>query len=460
MLKKSQLYNHQKQGVELILENNNFGLFMDMGLGKTATCLTAVDELINGDLSVDKVLVTAPKRVTESTWLQEAENWEHLTGLTFSLVAGTERQRIKALHEEANIYLVSRDNIAWLCAHYGGLSLPFDMLIVDESSSYKNHKSQRFKALKRALSSFSRVVILTGTPAPNGMAQLWPQIYLLDQGERLGKTITNFRESYLYAEKQHGHIVHKYGCTQKAKEEITAKISDIVISMEQADYLDLPPFVENDIKISMPDRLRKQYKDFEREKVLELYGDGGEITAANAAALSNKLLQFANGTVYDEDREAHEVHSLKLDELERLIEDAQGSPILVAYTYRSDMARILKKLKNYGAIKLETDEHIRAWNRGEVPVMLMHPASGGHGLNLQHGGHQIIWYGNTWDLELLQQFNHRLKRPSQKNNVIITKLITSGTFDENVVTAQKRKGDEQQALIEAVKFRIAEYIKP
>lgn len=459
MLQKEQLYPHQKQCVDLIVDNTHFGLFLDMGLGKTATCLTAVNDLMYSDLLINSVLVVAPKRVVESTWMQEADKWEHLNHLTFSLIAGNEKKRIQALKKPADIHLISRDNISWLCALHGGSMLPFDMLIIDESSSFKNHKSQRFKALKMVQASLDRVVTLTGTPAPKGVVNLWSQMYLLDRGNRLGRNISIFRENYLYVKNSNGRVVYEYGCTEKSHNLIIEKISDIVVSMNQKDYLGLPDFTENEIVIDMPEKLKKSYKDFEREKVLELFGDGEDITAANAAALSNKLLQFANGAIYDEDKNVHEVHNLKLDRLEEMVEEAQGSPMLVAYTYKSDLDRIMKRLKNHNPVQMKNDDDIRRWNKGEISVMLLHPASAGHGLNLQEGGHLITWFGNTWDLELLQQLNHRLKRPGQKNSVVINKLITKGTIDPRVVAAQKSKDEVQKSLIEAVKYSISQYVK-
>jgi len=459
MRTQSQLYKHQTHGVNLVLDNSHFGLFLDMGLGKTATTLTAINTLIYEDLDITKVLIVAPKRVVESVWMQEAQEWEHLKHLTFSLVAGDAGRRMQALKKPADVYLISRDNIVWLCGIYGGAGLPFDMLVIDESSSFKNPSSQRFKALKLTQPSFKRVIILTGTPSPNGLLDLWPQMYLLDRGARLCKTITAYKEAFFYAAKQNGHIVYKYGCSEENTTKITELIADIVVSMKQEDYIDLPEFIENIVKIEMPPAVRREYLAFEREKVLELFAeDGTQITAANAAALNTKLLQYANGAVYDSERGVHEVHNLKLEALEDIMEAAQGKPVLVAYTFRSDLSRILEKFKKYSPRQLKTDDDIKDWNAQKIPLLLLHPASGGHGLNLQAGGHIIVWYGNTWDLELEQQLNRRLKRPNQKNNVIINKLVVSGTMDEDVIAAQKRKDVLQSGLMEAVKFRISQYI--
>lgn len=460
MRKKTDLYAHQRAGVNLLLENSHFGLFLDMGLGKTATTLTAINTLIYEDLAIQNVLIVAPKRVAESVWIQEAQEWAHLKHLRFSLIAGDARKRSQALQQKADVYLISRDNIAWLCGLFGGSGLPFDMLVIDESSSFKNHASARFKSLRLAQPHFKRVAILTGTPSPNGMLDLWAQIYLLDRGARLGRTITAYREAFFYADKQRGHIVYKYGCSDENKKRITELISDAVISMKQEDYLTLPEMIENIVKIDMPPEVAREYKDFEREKVLELFSaEGAQITAANAAALNNKLLQYANGAIYDAEGAFHEVHALKLDALEEIMEQAQGQPVLVSYTYKSDRDRILKRFKKYGPRTLENDQTIKDWNAGRINLLLMHPASGGHGLNLQAGGHIIVWFGNTWDLEQEQQLNRRLKRPGQKNNVIVNKLVVSGTMDERVIKAQKHKDADQAQLMEAVKFLISKYLK-
>ena len=459
MRQEKDLYPHQQAGVELILTNAHYGLLLDMGLGKTATVLTAANKLIYEDLELRKVLVIAPKRVAESVWMQEAQEWEHLTHLKFSLIAGNAKKRTEALKKDADVYLISRDNIAWLCGLFGGSNLPFDMLAVDESSSFKNASSQRFKALRLVQPSFSRVVMLTGTPSPKGMIDLWPKIYLLDRGTRLGKTITAYREAFFYPAKQNGHIIYQYGCTEESRLKITDAISDIVVSMKQEDYIDLPECIENEVKIYMPENVEREYKEFEREKVLELFNeDDTQITAANAAALNTKLLQYANGAVYDGEGDFHAVHDLKLDTLADIMEEAQGNPVLVAYTFKSDLARIMERFKKYKPRKLEGDQDIRDWNDGKLSMFLLHPASGGHGLNLQAGGHIIVWYGNTWDLELEQQLNRRLKRPGQKNNVIINKLVVVGTMDEDVIAAQKRKDAVQSSLMDAVKYRISQYL--
>lgn len=457
MLDKGDMYPYQVNVKNLIVENTHFGLFMQMGLGKTVSTLSAVEELINELLDIETVLVVAPKRVVEDVWPPELEKWSHLSGLSHELIAGTPAKRRAALKRKADIYLISRDLLAWLIAEFGGLKLPFDMLVVDESSSFKNPTSLRFKALKPVLPCFSRVVILTGTPRPKGLQDLWSQIYLLDRGARLGKTITQFREAFLYAAKSQGYIVHQYGSTKASEDRVTELISDIVVSMKQEDYLDLPEFTERDRIIKLDDATAARYKEFEREKVLELMDSGDTITALNAGALVNKLLQYANGAVYNENKEAIEVHSLKLDALEDMAADAQGEPILVAYSYQSDRDRILKRLKKYGAEVFTGGDQVKRWNAREIPLLLMHPASGGHGLNLQHGGNQIVWFGNSWDLELVDQLNHRLKRPGQDKSVIITRLVCEGTQDERVIRSQAEKRTGQDALMDSVNYLLSRY---
>jgi len=443
------LHHYQVTAVDHIMENSKCGLFLDMGLGKTVATLTAINRLIFEEVEVEKVLVIGTKRVAESVWKQEARKWAHLRDLKISIVAGTPAERVAALKVPAHIYTIGRDNVQWLCAHYGGSRLPFDMEVIDESSSFKNHKSQRFKALR--LVYFPRAVILTGTPAPNSLIDLWPQMYLLDKGERLGKTISAYRRNFFKPGQMNGHIVYNYRLRENSDEEIYEAIEDICISMKSEDYLDLQEAVENNILIEMPPKLAAEYKDFEREKVLELFTADEPITVASAAALNNKLLQFANGAVYDEDKEYHVVHDLKLDVLEELMEAANGKPVLLAYTYKSDALRIEKRLKKYKPRRLKTDEDILDWNAGKIQLLIMHPASGGHGLNLQDGGNIIIWFGQTWSLELLEQLNARLDRQGQAEQVVINKLILKGTMDMQVIARQESKADGQNALMEAVK---------
>lgn len=352
--------------------------------------------------------------------------------------------------------MVSRDNIAWLTGFYGGSFMPFDMLVIDESSSFKNHASVRFKALKNVQACFSRVVILTGTPAPNGLIDLWPQIWLLDRGERLGKTITFYRDNY-FSKKYSGF---GYAPIAGADDRIHSRIKDICMSLKSEDYLELPERIDTFINVVLPDEVKRRYEVFEREKVLEMLSDFGdaEITAMNAAALSNKLLQFAGGAVYDENREVHEVHDCKLDACEEFIEAANGKPVFIAYSYKHELERLLVRLKKYKPVKLETQQHIKDWNAGKIKVMLAHPASASHGLNLQEGNTSALWFSLNWSLELYQQFNKRLHRQGRKYPVVIGHLIAQGTEDETVRAALDRKTNTQEVLMAAVKAKIKKHL--
>lgn len=472
-LTESNLHNYQKACVEHIIDNRYCGVFLDMGLGKTVSTLTAINYLMNDYCEINSVLVIAPKRVTESVWQEEAEKWDHLRYLRFSKIIGSEAKRIEALKTKAEIYLISRDNVAWLCAYYGGAKLPFDMVVIDELSSFKSYKSLRFQALRNARPYLKRLVGLTGTPAPNGLIDLWPQIYLMDRGERLEKTISRYREKYFKPGRTNGHVVYNYILGSNSEELIHEKISDICISMKAEDYLRMPERTENFIKLNMPEDLKKKYADFEKDKILEMMtetveeqDENGnivfvekpvEINAVNAAALSNKLLQFANGAVYDDKRGVHPIHDIKLEALKELIEDANGKPVLVAWTFQFDRDRIKEYLKKYKPRELKTAQDIKDWNDGKIQVMLAHPASAGHGLNLQAGGNIIIWYGQTWSLELYQQFNARLYRQGQKNGVIINHLILKGTHDEDVISSLKNKDRRQNDLMDSIKAKIEKY---
>jgi len=458
MLKETDLHEYQKKAVEHIITHRYCGLFLEMGLGKTVSTLTAVEKLMYDYLEVSSVLVIAPKRVAETVWEEEAQNWEHLRHLTFSKIVGTEKKRIEALHRKADIHIVSRDNIAWLCTVCAS-SLPFDMVVIDELSSFKNHQSQRFKALRLARPWIKRVVGLTGTPAPNGLIDLWPQIYLMDRGERLGKTITQFRARYFTPGKSNGYIVYNYNLQGGAEQAIRDKISDICISMQAVDYLQMPMLTSNIVKLKMPKEIADSYKQFEKDNVLKLISADTEITALNAAGLSNKLLQFANGAIYDEDKNVYPIHDIKLDALEEIIEEACGKPVLVAWTYQFDRDRILERFKKLKPRQLKTSQDIADWNAGKVQLMLAHPASAGHGLNLQAGGNIIVWFGLTWSLELYQQFNARLYRQGQKQGVIIHHLVMLDTHDEDVMRALHSKDKIQLSLMNSIKAKIDKYIK-
>lgn len=473
MLTERNLHNYQNACVEHIIDNPFCGVFLDMGLGKTVSTLTAINYLMNDYCEINTVLVIAPKRVAESVWEEEAVKWEHLKHLRFSKIIGSEAKRIEALKAKADIYIISRDNIAWLCALYGGGKLPFDMAVIDELSSFKSYKSLRFKALRSSRPYLKRLVGLTGTPAPNGLIDLWPQIYLMDRGDRLEKTITRYREKYFRPGRTNGNVVYSYSLLENSEAQIHNKISDICISMKAEDYLQMPIRTDNFIKLRMPEALKKQYQDFEKDKVLELIKPEQEyleeidkwvdkpveISIANATALSNKLLQFANGAIYDENRGVHPIHDIKLEALKEIVENSQGQPILVAWTFQFDRDRIKEALKAYGPRELKTNKDIEDWNAGKIPVLLAHPASAGHGLNLQAGGSIIVWYGQTWSLELYQQFNARLYRQGQENHVIINHLILEGSHDEDVINALKSKDKKQNSLMENIKAKIDKYKK-
>lgn len=459
MLTKSQMHNYQRVVTNHIINNTHCGALIDMGLGKTVSTLTAAKFLLHEDLDVDVVVVVAPKRVAETVWSDELDKWEHLKGLRLSKICGTEKQRKEALRAKADIYTVGRDNLAWLYGQFGGAFFPGKkvMLVIDESSSFKNYDSKRFKVLKMIQAHFHRVVLLTGTPAPNGLMDLWAQIWLLDRGRRLGQSITFYRQNY-FTKKYSGH---GYDLRPEADSMIHEKLKDICISMKSEDYLELPERIDTFINIDFPPDLMKRYNDFEREKVLEMFSDTSdvEITAMNAASLSNKLLQFAGGAIYDEEKVVHEIHDLKLQAAEEFIEAANGKPVLIAYTYKHELDRLLERLKAYKPVKMETDQHIKDWNSGRIRVMLLHPASGGHGLNLQEGYTCALWYSLNWSLELYQQMNKRLHRQGRKYPVNIGHLIARGTDDEKVVLSLDGKRDTQDLLMESVKAKIAKYLK-
>lgn len=454
------IYNpwpYQDFATKHVIANPFSGLFLDMGLGKTVSTLTAVDQLMFDSCEVSKVLVIAPKRVAEDTWVTEAAKWDHLKHLRISVVLGTERQRKEALKAKADIYVINRENVAWLVGFYQS-AFPFDMVVIDELSSFKSAKSIRFKSLRMVRPLIKRVVGLTGTPAPNGLIDLWPQLYLLDQGERLGKTITRYRENYFTPGRHNGQVVFDYKLKAESEQMIYDKIGDICISMKAKDYLSLPERITRDVEIHLPAAIKEKYDEFERDQILALE-NLEDISAVNAAALTNKLLQFANGAVYDANKDWHTVHNAKLEALEEIVEAANGQPVLVFYSYKHDLERIQKKLKAYKPRMLDSRGDIQEWNEGKIQLLLAHPASAGHGLNLQAGGNIIVWFGLTWSLELYQQANARLDRQGQTKPVIVHRLIVAGTMDEDVSKSIERKTAGQDALMDAVKVRIEKYKK-
>lgn len=426
-----------------------------MGMGKTVSTLTAVDELLFlGD--VNKILVIAPLRVAEDTWSTEVQKWGHLKHLKISKILGTKSNRERALMADADIYVTNRENVDWL-VKYCFNRWPFDMCVIDELSSFKSSKAKRFRSLKKVRPYFKRIVGLTGTPAPNSLIDLWPQVYLLDGGKRLGKTIGSYREQYFTPGNRNQFVVYNWNLKEGAGEAIENKISDICVSMKAKDYLDLPERIDNVIEINLPEKAKNKYKELEKDLVLELGKE--DITAANAAVLTNKLLQMSNGAIYSENKSVVEIHDEKLKALLEIIEAANGKPVLVFYSFKHDFNRIVKFLasKKLKAVGLKDSTDIKKWNKGEIPILLIHPASAGHGLNLQYGGNIIVWFGLTWSLELYQQANARLHRQGQKETVVINHIIAKGTVDEDVMKSLGNKEVNQNILLEAVKARLEKY---
>lgn len=398
----------------------------------------------------------APKKVAEGTWTKEAAKWDHTKMLRVSPVLGSQAKRIRALNTPADLYVINRENVCWLVDYYRN-AWPFDMVVIDESSSFKSHSAKRFKALAGISSRISRMVELTGTPSPNGLADLWSQVYLLDGGERLGKRYSQFRERYFQPDKRGADgMVYSYEAKPGTEESILAKISDICISMKAEDYLELPDLTYHEVPVELDKKSWKAYQDLERKMILELPEDDELISVTSAAALSNKLLQLANGAVYDEDRQVHEVHDCKIEAFLELVESLQGKPVLVFYNYQHDRERILKALAKSGLRirELKTAQDEDDWNAGRIDILLTHPASSAYGLNLQQGGNHVIWFGLTWNYELYTQANKRLHRQGQANKVIIHHLVSTGTRDEDVMTALKRKDDVQNWVMESLKARI------
>lgn len=425
-------------------------------MGKTISTLTAVKELLHDYFDVQRVLIIAPLRVAKYTWTDEIEKWEHINHLKTSQILGSKEERLAALEKRADIYIINRENVVWLVEHFKN-KWPFDMVVIDELSSFKSNKSKRFRALRKVRPLIKRIVGLTGTPSPNGLIDLWPQLYLLDQGERLGKTITGYRDRYFTpgASNPAKHVVYEWIPKPEAEENIYNKIGDICVSMKSVDYLDVPERIDHTVGVRLSNKARKKYEQLEKDLLLPF--EESDVVADTAAVLSNKLLQIANGAIYDENEEVQHVHDEKLDALEELIEQANGKPVLVFYNFRHDLERMQKRLKD--AVKFETDEHFKAWNRGEIPILLTHPASAGHGLNMQEGGNTIIWFGLNWSLELYQQANARLHRQGQEQSVNVYHLIVENSIDERVMKAIKNKSVSQDDLMEAVKAQIDKYKK-
>lgn len=435
---------YQVRATEWVLSHEGAAVFLDMGMGKSVITLTAVDGLLSiGE--AEKVLVIAPLRVAQDTWTREAAKWDHTRHLRIAKVLGSESQRIAALKETAEIYVINRENVPWLVRYYAK-RWPFDLVVIDELSSFKASDSQRFRALRSVRPQIKRVIGLTGTPAPNGLMDLWPQIFLLDAGARLGRTITRYREEWFRPGRHKGHVVYEWLPKAGAADEIYGRLQDLCLSMSADDYLQLPERVDRIVPLALPGSAMTLYRAMEASLITQVADTA--IVAASAAVAANKLLQMTGGAVYDELGEAREIHSVKLDALDDLIEAANGNPVLVFYGYRHDLERIRRRQPE--ARELRTAEDIADWNSGKVPVMLAHPAGAGHGLNLQDGGHQVVWFSLPWSLELYQQANARLHRQGQQHPVVVHHLIAEGTIDERVMRVLADKEAGQEALLRAV----------
>lgn len=450
-------HEYQRFVIDYIKQNPIAAVFLDMGLGKTSITLTALNDLLFDSFDVHRILVVAPLRVARNTWSSEIKKWEHLQDLQYSIVVGTEKERMAALEKKADIYIINRENVQWL-VEKSGKKFDYDMVVVDELSSFKNHEAKRFRAFMKVRPKVKRIVGLTGTPSSNGLMDLFAEFKLLDMGERLGRFIGAYRANFFRPDKMNGTIVYSYKPIPGAETMIYNRISDITISMKATDYLKMPELVSSRYEVQMDDVEKQKYEEFKKDLVLEI--EDGEITAANAASLSGKLSQMANGAVYSDDLTVMQIHDRKLDALEDIIEAANGKPVLVAYWFKHDLTRITERLRKLKVIyqKLDSDESIRKWNEKELQVGLIHPASAGHGLNLQSGGSTMVWFGLTWSLELYQQTVARLWRQGQtENTVVIQHIVTAGTIDERILKALEQKDNTQSALIDAVKAVVSGY---
>lgn len=451
---KYEPHDYQKYVIRYILEHPVAAVFLDMGLGKTSITLTALQELLFDTFDVRKILVIAPLRVARNTWADEIEKWDHLGDIRYSVAVGTEAERLKALRQQADIYMINRENVEWLVER-SGIPFDFDMVVVDELPSFKNHQTQRFRALMKVRPKVKRIVGLTGTPSSNGLMDLFAQFRILDMGERLGRFIGQYRTAYFRPDQTNGHIVYNYRVLPGAEKRIYDRISDITISMKATDHLKMSELINSVYEVHMSEKETKRYEELKQELILTL--PEGEITAANAASLSSKLSQMANGAVYSDEEDTVLIHNGKLDALEDIIEAANGKTLLVAYWFKHDLSRITQRLKKLDVNfrKLDSAASIREWNEKKISVGLIHPASAGHGLNLQSGGSTLVWFGLTWSLELYQQTVARLWRQGQtENTVVIQHIITKGTIDERVMKSLKDKDRTQSALIEAVKAEV------
>lgn len=441
-------HSYQEYAIRYIETHPISALLIDMGLGKTSITLTAIRNLLFDSFEVCKVLVIAPLRVAKNTWTDEIKKWEHLNTLTYSLIIGNENERLSALNEQTDIYIINRENVDWL-VNKSGYKFDFDMVVIDELSSFKNHQSKRFKSLMKVRPLVKRIVGLTGTPSSNGLMDLFAEFKILDMGKRLGYFIGQYRNTYFKPDKMNGPIVYSYKPLPNAENAIYEKISDITVSMKANEYLKMPELLTSNYVVELSNSEKNQYDEMKKSLVLEI--TDGEITASNAASLSNKLCQLSNGAIYDDEQNIVEIHNRKLEALEDIIESMNGKPLLIAYWYRHDLERIKSR---FSVREIKTNEDISDWNDGKIPVALIHPASAGHGLNLQNGGSTLVWFGLTWSLELYQQTNARLYRQGQKNTVVIQHIITKGTIDEQILKALQKKNKTQADLIDAVRANL------
>lgn len=447
LLNRSKLHHYQTYCIDFIKNKPVSAVFLDCGLGKTIISLTAIYDLALDKFEVGRILVVAPLRVT-MVWPSEIKKWEHLKGLSYSVAVGTERERIDALMTRSTMYIINRENVDWL-VNKSGIPFDFDMVVIDELSSFKSYGAKRFKSLLKVRPSVNRIVGLTGTPSSNGLMDLWAEFRILDLGQRLGRYITHYRNTYFTPDKRNAQVIFSYKPLPGAEDKIYKQISDITISMKSIDYLKMPECIVNEVSVYLNEKEWNIYSKFKNDMVTKL-GDE-EIDAVNAAVLSGKLLQMANGAVYDSENKTHIIHDKKLDALEDLIEGANGKPVLVAYWFKHDLERIKNR---FSVRQIKASKDIEDWNDGNIPIAVIHPASAGHGLNLQSGGSTLIWFGLTWSLELYQQTNARLYRQGQNETVIIHHIITKGTIDEDVMTALTKKEETQASLIEAVKAKL------
>ena len=441
-------HEYQRYATEYIKSHPIAAVFLSMGLGKTSITLSALMDLLFDEFKIHKVLIVAPLRVARTTWPEEIQKWDHLKMLTYSVAVGTEQERLQALSRKADIYIINRENVPWLVEK---TYFDYDMLVIDELSSFKSWQSKRFKALMKVRPLVKRIVGLTGTPSSNGLMDLFAEFNVLDMGERLGRFIGRYRDTYFLPDKRNGFVVYSYKPQADAEERIYKKISDITISMKADNFLKMPELVSTEVSVALSKKEKKIYDRMKKELVLK--SDVGEITASNTAALTGKLMQMANGAVYGDDGKIAEIHGRKLDALEDIVESANGNSVLVAYWYKHDLERIMRRFPE--AEVISSDEAVAKWNRGDIQLGLIHPAAAGHGLNLQAGGSHLVWFGLTWSLELYQQTNARLHRQGQKSEtVVIQHIVTKGTIESRILKALKRKDTSQEALLEAVKAEV------